>query len=120
MYLAGVCTRYTQVYASHHADPPRQSGEGGGRGEIVEGRADGMLCGTVLRALQVLIGKCGTASVSGDTPLWIVGNALPVSQKIERCKVEYTKRMVSSFLVNRTGMRSIGRSRYQLTVESYC
>ena len=36
---------YTRVYASHHADSPRQSGEGGGRGEIDEGRVDGILCG---------------------------------------------------------------------------
>lgn len=45
----------------------------------------------VLHALWVLIGKCGTASVSGDTPRWVVGNAL--SHKIERCKVGYTKRI---------------------------
>jgi len=44
-----------------------------------------MLCGIACTPGTVLIGKCGTASVSGDTPRWIVGNAL--SHKIERYKV---------------------------------
>ncbi|PUU72962.1 hypothetical protein B9Z19DRAFT_1096152 [Tuber borchii] len=81
-------------------------------------RGGQMGCCAVLHALQVSIGKCGTASVSGDTPRWIVGNAL--SHKVERCKVGHTKRMMSSFLVNRTGMGSVGRSGYQHMVESYC